>query len=228
MLASAQVTKRLLSLVAVRHAVRVTPPPPAGASGATSLPGAQTAERLLDAAARAFADSGFHATTTRDIASRAGLSPAGVYVHFASKEELLHELSRSGHGRALEVVRAAASRPGTPSKQLARVMSSFSVWHADRHQVARVVQYEFPHLSSEHREEVLALRKQIDAIVQDVLRDGMACAEFAVDDVADTALALMSLCIDVARWYSPAISRTPAQIGATNATLGLRLVGATV
>lgn len=42
----------------------------------------------MEAAADAFAAKGFHATTTRDIAGRAGLSPAGVYVHFASKEDL--------------------------------------------------------------------------------------------------------------------------------------------
>jgi hypothetical protein len=31
--------------------------------------------------------------------------------------------------------------------------------------------------------------------------------------------------VDVARWYTPALHRTSAQIGATNAALGLRLVG---
>lgn len=232
-------TKRLLSLAEVGHAVRVTPSTPsaasrstagpsggaAGAAGASAGAGTLTAERLLTAAAGAFADNGFHATTTRDIASRAGLSPAGVYVHFASKEDLLHELSRSGHGVALALVRSAAAAPGTPSERLTRVMGSFAVWHAEHHQLARVVQYEFPHLTPEHRDDVLTLRKQIDAIVRDLLREGTEAGEFVVDDVHDTALALMSLCIDVARWYSPSISRSPAQIGETYAALGLRLVG---
>lgn len=227
-------TKRLLSPAGVRHAVSVTasPPPrtpstPSASKAAVAGPGTgtQTAERLLFAAAGAFADNGFHATTTRDIASRAGLSPAGVYVHFASKEDLLHELSRDGHGTALALVRSAAAPPGTASKRLAGVMGSFAIWHAEHHQVARVVQYEFPHLTPEHRDEVLALRKEIDAIVRDLLHEGVGAGEFVVDDVYDTALALMSLCIDVARWYSPAISRTPAQIGETYAALGLRLVG---
>ncbi len=210
--------------------MRVTTPPPSSASrasGASPGTGTQTAERLLLAAAGAFADNGFHATTTRDIASRAGLSPAGVYVHFASKEDLLHALSRDGHGTALALVRSAANAPGSPGERLAAVMGSFAIWHAEHHQVARVVQYEFPHLTPEHRDEVLALRKEIDAIVRDLLHEGVEAGEFVVDDVHDTALALMSLCIDVARWYSPAISRTPGQIGGTYAALGLRLVGHT-
>ena len=40
-----------------------------------------TAVPITPAAADAFAERGFHATTTRGIASRAGLSPAGVDVH---------------------------------------------------------------------------------------------------------------------------------------------------
>lgn len=195
-------------------------------SSPSPTPGPATVDRLLTAAAGAFAAKGFHATTTRDIASRAGLSPAGVYVHFASKEEVLHELSRDGHRAALAVVTAAAEPEGTPVEQLARIMRSFSAWHAEHHEVASVVQYEFPHLTPEHRDDVLRLRKSIDAIVRDVLRAGLESGTMVVDDVHDTALALMSLCIDVARWYSPAISRTPEQIGETYAALGLRLVSA--
>lgn len=205
----------------VGHAVNVT-----SATAQRPDEPSTTAARLLDAAAGAFADKGFHATTTRDIASRAGLSPAGVYVHFASKEELLHALSARGHGQALAVVTDAAATAGSPVERLAAVMRAFSTWHAEHHAVASVVQYEFPHLTPAHRDEVLGLRKQIDEVVRGLLREGRADGSMVVDDVRDTALALMSMCIDVARWYSPHITRTPAQIGDTYAALGLRLVSA--
>ena len=195
-------------------------------TGALAGPAVPTIERLLDAAARAFADRGFHATTTRDIASRAGLSPAGVYVHFDSKEALLYALSRRGHEAALELVRASTMLPGTPTERVARVMSGFATWHAEHYEVARVVQYEFPHLLHTHRDEVLDLRKDIDRAVRALLEEGLATGEFEVADVSDTALALMSLCIDVARWYGPGVRRSPAVIGRTYASLGLRLLGA--
>ncbi len=181
--------------------------------------------RLFAAAAESFADKGFHATTTRDIASRAGLSPAGVYVHFASKEDLLFHLSRDGHQEALALVTGAAAGAPDPASALAAVMARFSAWHAENYAIARVVQHEFPHLSAEHQAEVLALRKRIDHAVRDVLRAGQRAQVFTLDDVPDTALALLSIVVDVARWYTPALHRTPAQIGATNAALGLRLVG---
>ena len=49
----------------------------------------QRRERILDAAERCFADAGFHRTTMQDICKEAGISPGGLYVHFASKEDLI-------------------------------------------------------------------------------------------------------------------------------------------
>ncbi|MBK8468932.1 MAG: TetR family transcriptional regulator [Actinomycetales bacterium] len=202
--------------------VAIVPAPERADSPSTP---SDTVLRLFDAATAAFADNGFHATTTRDIASRAGLSPAGVYVHFTSKEELLYRLSRAGHEQALALITSAADDVDSPSEALAAVMARFSAWHAEHYAIARVVQNEFPHLSEAHRDEVLALRKRIDATVRRVLRAGEASGDFVLDNVADTALALLSIVVDVARWYTPALHRTPEQIGATNAALGLRLVG---
>jgi AcrR family transcriptional regulator len=185
-----------------------------------------TAVRIMLAAADAFADRGFHATTTRDIASRAGLSPAGVYVHFASKEVLLFELSRRGHARARDLLVAAADQAATPTEALEAIIGGFSRWHAEHYELGRIVQFEFRHLSPEHREAVLGLRKEIDGVVAGVLRDGVASGEFEVDDVPVTALALLSMAIDVARWYAPDVRRTPADIETSYGRLAVRLVRA--
>ena len=48
----------------------------------------QTQEKLLDAAARAFAANGFKGTSTRDIAARAGVHHPLITYHFKSKDEL--------------------------------------------------------------------------------------------------------------------------------------------
>jgi AcrR family transcriptional regulator len=198
-----------------------TPTSPRSAEYATDAP-----RRLLEAAAEAFADRGFHATTTRDIAARAGLSPAGVYVHFATKEELLYQLSREGHIVARDMLRAAAEGASSPTEALRAIMGTFARWHAEHYRVGRIVQYEFGNLTPEHRDDVLRLRKEIDGVVRQVVTRGVEQGEFAVDDVPDTTLALMSMAIDVARWYDPEIRRTPEAIGAAYAELGLRLVGA--
>ncbi|MGW6689488.1 TetR/AcrR family transcriptional regulator [Streptomyces sp. NPDC054961] len=184
------------------------------------------ARRLLVAAVEAFAERGYHATTTRDIAGRAGMSPAALYIHYKTKEELLHRISRIGHDKALEILDTAASGPGTAAERLTEAVRSFVRWHAAHHTTARVVQYELDALGPEHRSEIVALRRQSDAAVRRIVADGVASGEFAVPDVPGTTLAVLSLCIDVARWFSTDGRRTPEEVGALYADLVLRMVGA--
>src|SRR4051812_2484802 len=147
------------------------------------------ARRLLVAAVDAFAERGYHATTTRDIAGRAGMSPAALYIHFKTKEELLHRISRIGHDRALTLLESAADGEGTATERLAGAVRAFVRWHAERHTTARVVQYELDALAEEHRTEIVELRRRSDAAVRRIIGEGVAAGEFDVSDVPGTALA---------------------------------------
>ncbi|TLS43473.1 TetR/AcrR family transcriptional regulator [Streptomyces montanus] len=184
------------------------------------------ARRLLVAAVEAFAERGYHATTTRDIAGRAGMSPAALYIHYKTKEELLHRISRIGHDKALAILNAAADGEGGAAERLSVAVRSFVRWHAAQHTTARVVQYELEALGPEARAEILGLRRQTDAVVRGIIQDGVAAGEFDVPDVPGTTLAVLSLCVDVARWFNVNGPRTPDEVGALYADLVLRMVGA--
>ncbi|MFJ3934646.1 MULTISPECIES: TetR/AcrR family transcriptional regulator [unclassified Streptomyces] len=186
----------------------------------------EAARKLLVAAVEAFAERGYHATTTRDIASRAGMSPAALYIHYKTKEELLHRISRIGHDKALEILSRSYRKEGAPSERLADAVRSFVRWHAGRHATARVVQYELDALSDAHRAEIIELRRETDAVVRRILDEGVAAGEFEVPDVPGTTVAVLSLCIDVARWFNTQGRRTPDEVGAFYADLVLRMVGA--
>lgn len=182
------------------------------------------ARRLLVAAVQAFAERGYHATTTRDIASRAGMSPAALYIHYKTKEELLLRISRIGHDKALAILRRAVESEGTAAERLAEAVRSFVRWHAGHHMTARVVQYELDSLGEENRPEIVALRRQSDAAVREIINDGVKAGEFDVPDVPGTTVAVLSLCIDVARWFNAEGKRTPDEVGALYADLVLRMV----
>ncbi|GAA1625384.1 TetR/AcrR family transcriptional regulator [Kribbella alba] len=183
------------------------------------------ARRLLTGAIDAFAERGFQATTTRDIASRAGMSPAALYVHYPSKERLLFEISLYGHRAALEIL-SEADAGDSPADRLRGMVSAFTAWHAEHHTIARVVQYELAALSPEHLAEVATIRRAISAKVENVLGDGVSDGTFAVDDLHGTTLAVLSLSIDVARWYDPVRRAAPRELGQLYADLALRMVAA--
>lgn len=184
--------------------------------------------RLFGAAVESFAAKGFHGTTTRDIASAAGMSPAAVYVHHRSKEELLHVISHAGHAQVLGLVEAAVASSDDPVEALQRLVRDFAHHHAVHHTVARIVNYELASLSPEHLTEIMVMRRRMDAAVRELVTAGVDAGVFRTPSPAMTASALLSLGIDIARWYDEAGGWTPEQVAEHHRLLALRMVGARV
>ncbi|AIJ24121.1 MULTISPECIES: TetR/AcrR family transcriptional regulator [Amycolatopsis] len=184
------------------------------------------ARRLMLAGVESFARRGYHATTTRDIASAAGMSPAALYVHFPSKAALLFAISKSGHQQTLDLVEDVAKRADEPRERMRRIVADFVAWHARRHTVARVVQYELQALPEQEYQVVADLRRRIEHLVRGVIEDGVAQGQFVVADVKTAARAVLSLGVDVARWYSERTGKTPKALGREYADLTLRMLGA--
>ncbi|WP_327139691.1 TetR/AcrR family transcriptional regulator [Nocardia sp. NBC_01327] len=209
-------------------------PPGGNAALATALASFEPSERrypegqrrVFLAAIEAFSERGFHATTTRDIAARAGLSPAGLYVHFRSKEAVLHRISLSSMRLTEQVAATAAARPGSIADRLAATVHDLTVWHAEHNAPVRVVLHHLTDLTPEHHTEVTAVQYAIYRILRDLVAEGATAGEFAITDPGSTTLALLSLCVDTARWYQPGYRRTPDQIGADHAALARRMVAA--
>lgn len=184
-----------------------------------------TQDRLINAAVESFAAKGFHGTTTRDIASAAGMSPAALYVHHKSKEELLYVISRTGHEQTLDVVTDAAASSDEPVQQLAAVMRAFASWHARNHTVSRIVNYELAALAPEHYDEIITIRRAIARELRFVVEKGVASGRFASSRPGMTANALLSLGVDIGRWYHESGEWTPDDIAEHYAEIALRMVG---
>jgi AcrR family transcriptional regulator len=181
--------------------------------------------RLLLAALDAFAEHGYFATTTREIAERAGMSPAAVYVHYASKADMLAEICHRGHAEVLAAVEASLEAPGAPADRVRRFVTVFVEFHARRNTLGRVIQYELRGLKGEHFREIAELRARFEQLIQRELRDGIGAGAFRVDDVEATGVAILSLGIDVARWYGAVSDRmTPQGLAAHYADLVSRML----
>lgn len=187
---------------------------------------ARAAQEILRAAIELFGEQGYHATTTRDIVTRVGMSTGALYAHFSSKEELLFEICYTGHGSAVASLQEAVDASDDPVEQLAAMVRSFTIWHARYRAVARVVHFELYSLSPPHLEKVLELRRQTRRLTAEVLERGREDGYFRPPDVAGSARAVLSLCIDVARWYRADKPSTPEDVGDLYADLALRMITA--
>jgi AcrR family transcriptional regulator len=155
------------------------------------------------------------------------MSPAALYVHFPSKAALLYEISRRGHELTLEMMEDAVARYDEPVERMRSLVEDFIAWHAERHTVARVIQYELAALPEDGYRVVAGLRRRADQMVRDVIAEGVTSGAFKVSDVRTASRAVLSLGIDVARWYNDRCAIEPNELGREYGELALRMLGAT-
>jgi AcrR family transcriptional regulator len=80
--------------------------------------------QILDAAARLFAERGFHLTTTRDIAEAAGVSEGTLYNYFQNKDDLLMGLMQNLVDVQQMQSNLTAALPQNPEQYLLSVLRS--------------------------------------------------------------------------------------------------------
>lgn len=79
----------------------------------------ETRDKILDAARELFVTEGYEGVSMRKVAEKIEYSPTAIYVHFADKNELFHELCREDFARLQEVV--ATEMPTDPIERLRKI-----------------------------------------------------------------------------------------------------------
>src|SRR5450830_70034 len=82
------------------------------------------APEIIEAAARVFAERGFHGATTQDIADVLGIRQASLYYYFSSKEAALELVCLKGVEGFFEAGKAIAARPKTARERLSLLINS--------------------------------------------------------------------------------------------------------
>jgi AcrR family transcriptional regulator len=183
-----------------------------------------SARRVLWAALESFSERGYHATTTRQISERADLSPTAMYAHYGAKMDLLVLMSEVGHAAVVDEIDAAAAAGVDTVDSVRRFVHTFAAWHARNHILGRVVQYEMRTIPVERSERIRSLRRDITRRLRELLELGVAESVFTIDDLGVTTVSILSLGIDIARWYSG--HPGAEELASAHADLVMRMIGA--
>jgi TetR/AcrR family transcriptional regulator, cholesterol catabolism regulator len=160
------------------------------------------APEIIAAAARVFAERGFHGATTQDIADVLGIRQASLYYYFASKEAALELVCLKGVEGFFEAAKAIAAGPGSARNRLARLIDSHLSPLLDRSDFVKVFLNERQHLPTESRRRIGKWSRGLERIFEDVLKEGVRKGEFRSDmDTRLTALAILGMANAVASWY---------------------------
>lgn len=185
-----------------------------------------SAQRLRDSALSLFAEKGFEATGIRELAETAGMTPANVYYHAGSKEELLVSLMRECLEGLIEQARAVTAQAGTPVGHLRGLVTAHVRTHVEQRLLCLVSDNELRSLHGDRRASIVALRDTYQQIWENTIRQGAAAGSFTVADTGIATLALLEMCTGVVHWFSPAGRLSVGELGEQFAVMALRCLGA--
>jgi TetR/AcrR family fatty acid metabolism transcriptional regulator len=91
-------------------------PKRASSDGASARRGGDKRERILRAAVKVFARSGFYAARVSEVAKAAGVADGTIYLYFKSKDELLVSLFEDRVEKLLAYMREELPKHGSAPK----------------------------------------------------------------------------------------------------------------
>jgi AcrR family transcriptional regulator len=164
---------------------------------------------ILDAATVLFDERGFHGTTTDDIADAAGVTKRTLYRYMASKEQVLFEI----HDRFLNrTVFEEVTGHGTAVERFEHMLRTHVNVVAGHTREIRVFMEERKHLHEDKKREVSERRDTYEAVLRDILSDGMDAGVFVRGDARLLAQGVLGALTEMYRWYRPRRSSKPDAI----------------
>ncbi len=158
---------------------------------------------IIEAAAQIFAERGYHGATTQDIADVLKIRQASLYYYFPSKEVALELVCMRGVEGFYETEKAIAEGPGTATERLSGLIRAHISPLLDRGNFMKVFLTQRQFLPAHSRRKIRKVSRGIEAIFEEVLKQGQRSGEFRSDlDTRLATLSILSVVNGCAAWYS--------------------------
>jgi len=159
---------------------------------------------IIEAALELFSQRGFSATRLEDVAARAGLSKAAIYLYFEDKTALLKAVVQETIGAKIAQVRSAASPAGPVSPVLRQLlmMVAAGVRNTRLPDIIKLVISEsraHPDIGRHYLDNVIG---QVLPMAQALIERGIASGEFRSIDARLAVKSLIAPMLLAALWRS--------------------------
>lgn len=161
-------------------------------------------QRILDHAARLFAEKGYETSSLAELAERLGLTKPALYNYFASKQEVYDAIILATLSGLVETVTSAVVQETSPPAKLRRFMMSHARYFEAHHHGFVTMLIGFGGMDSmKLREEALALRSEHERLLRAIVAEGVETGVFRSVDPVTAGRAVLSLLNWMARWFKP-------------------------
>jgi len=146
---------------------------------------------LTRAAARLFAEKGYHGTSVGDLAEALGVRKGSLYSHIESKADLLWEVAREG-AEAFHAALDAVPDEGPVVERIRLALRGHLRVVAEQLDIATVFVREWRYLEGERLDRYVAERRRYEERFRSLFREGREHGELRTD-LDDGTAALLAL-----------------------------------
>lgn len=154
--------------------------------------------RILEAATRLFAQSGFAATSMRDIAEAVACTKPALYYHFGSKGALFEEIVQTENERIRESLRENLEQDGPVRERLLRAMRAHFDYVRDHpHQLKLLMRAELHPDTGQPQVDAQSMREYYERLALRVLQEGVEGGELRPDLDLQDVLHVLAGAVDI-------------------------------
>ena len=187
---------------------------------------------ILDYATDIFADKGYEGASMRDLSRLSGISLAGLYYYFDSKEKLLYFIQQHTFNTIIERVRDRLAASSDPEERIRIFVRNHIDYAVAKQKAMKVLSHEDDVLKNGYGTELAAIKREyyricvglVEELAQAEGRKAHAAADAAGDGIntRTAVLGLFGMMNWLYTWYNPQVDPGAATLAREISDLFLR------
>jgi AcrR family transcriptional regulator len=125
--------------------------------------------KILESATQVFCEKGYAGASMRDISGATGMSLAGMYHYFGSKERLLYLIQKRSFSTILQRLRTRAANLPDPEQGIRIFILNHLEYFLEHQQAMKVLSHEDESLTGEYGREIAQIKREYYHLCRELL-----------------------------------------------------------
>jgi AcrR family transcriptional regulator len=181
---------------------------------------------IIDFATEVFAEKGYEGASMRDLSRLSGISLAGLYYYFESKEKLLYFIQKHTFNTIIGRLRERLASASDPQERIRTFVSNHVEYAVERQKAMKVLSHEDDVLKDGYGAELAGIKREYYRICVGLVEDLVRHEKLHnTQEAINTRTAVMSLFGTMNwlyTWYNPAVDPSAEQLSQQISDLFLR------
>jgi TetR/AcrR family transcriptional regulator, cholesterol catabolism regulator len=180
--------------------------------------------RILDHATQVFCEKGYEGASMRDLSRATGMSLAGMYHYFGSKERLLYLIQKHTFSTILSRLRDRLSQSRDPEQGIRAFIDNHLEYFLEHQQAMKVLSHEDDVLDGEYGREIAHIKREYYQTCRELL-DRHKKEKRLEFDSRIAVLSLFGMMNWIYTWYNPRLDGNAGRLAQDMSKIFFRGIG---